>query len=116
MLRVHTRAGRRGDGTPYHPLLTIDHGHIRSLRASEVKTGAYVALPRQLPLSGDRAAMPFARSVEAFADDPRITVPSSTALATCVASVALDFCGYSAWRRASGLAAQRVEDPRGDIR
>ncbi|HEX9495907.1 MAG TPA: chromosome segregation protein SMC [Candidatus Limnocylindria bacterium] len=115
MLRVHTRAGRRVDVTPYHPLFTIDHGRMRSLRASEVKTGAYVALPRQLPLSGDRAAMPFARSVEAFADDPRITVPSSTALATWGASVALDFGGYSAWRRAAGLAPERLDDPRGEI-
>ncbi|HEY9325672.1 MAG TPA: AAA family ATPase, partial [Candidatus Limnocylindria bacterium] len=58
LLRVTTRGGRVLEATAYHPLFTIDHGHLRSLRADELKTGSFVALPRQLPIGEDRAALP----------------------------------------------------------
>ena len=67
LLRIHTRGGRVLEATAYHPLLTIDHGHLRSLRAEELKTGSFVALPRQLPCSEDRAALPLARTQETIA-------------------------------------------------
>ena len=67
LLRIHTRGGRVLEATAYHPLFTIDHGHLRSLRAEELKAGSFVALPRQLPCSEDRAALPLARTMEAIA-------------------------------------------------
>ncbi|MEO8633424.1 MAG: LAGLIDADG family homing endonuclease [Chloroflexota bacterium] len=67
LLRIRTRGGRMLEATAYHPLFTIDHGHLRSLRADELKAGSFVALPRQIPTSGDRAALPLARTIDAIA-------------------------------------------------
>ena len=67
LLRIRTRGGRLLEATAYHPLFTIDHGHLRSLRAEELKKGSFVALPRQIPCSADRAALPLARTAEAIA-------------------------------------------------
>jgi chromosome segregation protein len=67
LLRIRTRGGRLLEATAYHPLFTIDHGHLRSLRADELKTGSFVALPRQLPISEDRAALPLAKTIDAIA-------------------------------------------------
>jgi chromosome segregation protein len=67
LLRIRTRGGRMLEATAYHPLFTIEHGHLRSLRAEELKKGSFVALPRQLPCSEDRAALPLARTTEAIA-------------------------------------------------
>ncbi|HLZ47677.1 MAG TPA: AAA family ATPase, partial [Candidatus Limnocylindria bacterium] len=64
--RITTRSGRVIEATEYHPLFTIEHGQLRSLRADELRAGAFVALPRQLPLSGDRMALPLSRMVDAI--------------------------------------------------
>jgi hypothetical protein len=71
MLRVHTRSGRVVELTPYHPLFTLDGGYVRSLRADEVRRGVHVALPRQLPLSADRASLPFLRTLDPYPAEPR---------------------------------------------
>ena len=67
LLRITTRAGRVLEATEYHPLFTIDHGHVRSVPGGEVRVGAHVAIPRHLPLSEDRAALPIGRTIEAIA-------------------------------------------------
>jgi chromosome segregation protein len=67
LLRIRTRGGRILEATAYHPLFTIDHGHLRSLRAEELQKGSFVALPRRLPGGEDRAAPPPARIAEATA-------------------------------------------------
>lgn len=67
LLRVTTRSGRRIEATAFHPLFTIEGGHIRSIRAEELKKDVFVALPRDLPFSADRAAMPIARTMESVA-------------------------------------------------
>ena len=100
LLRVHTRAGRRIEATPYHPLFTIDGGMARALRADQLLPGAFIALPRQLPLSADRMARPFHRTIEAFADDDRVQVPASEVLTEWGSAVSADFGGYAKWRRA----------------
>ncbi|HZP96186.1 MAG TPA: LAGLIDADG family homing endonuclease [Candidatus Limnocylindria bacterium] len=91
LLRVRTRSGRMIEATAYHPLLTIERGHLRSLRADELRANTFVALPRRLPFSADRAALPIARTEEALegvlaalptqgrglvatADEPAITI------------------------------------------
>jgi chromosome segregation protein len=66
LLRIRTRGGRVLEATAYHPLFTIDHGHLRSLRAEELQRGSFVALPRRLPCGEDRAALP-PRTAEATA-------------------------------------------------
>ncbi|MDQ2913390.1 MAG: hypothetical protein M3T56_09055, partial [Chloroflexota bacterium] len=66
LLRITTRSGRRIEATAYHPMFTIEGGHLRSLRAEEVKTETFVALPRHLPFSADRAAMPLGRTMDAI--------------------------------------------------
>jgi chromosome segregation protein len=65
--RIRTRSGRVLEATAYHPLLTIDRGYIRSLRADELKKGTFVAIPRHLPLSDDRAALPIHRTADLVA-------------------------------------------------
>src|SRR5262249_54555627 len=46
LLRIKTHAGHEVTATPYHPLLTLECGRLRALRADEVRIGARVALPR----------------------------------------------------------------------
>jgi len=58
LLRITTRSGRRIEVTPYHPLFTIDGGHARSLEAHELRQDVFVALPRELPFSADKTALP----------------------------------------------------------
>ena len=67
LLRITTRSGRRIECTAYHPLFTIEAGHLRSLRADEVRREAFVALPRHLPFSADRAWMPIEDSARSLA-------------------------------------------------
>ena len=66
LMRITTRSGRAIEATPYHPLFTIERGHLRSLQASEIAVKSFVALPRHLPFSADRAALPVARTVAAL--------------------------------------------------
>ncbi|HEY8807203.1 MAG TPA: chromosome segregation protein SMC [Candidatus Limnocylindria bacterium] len=67
LLRITTRAGRVLEATEYHPLFTIDHGHLRSITGGQVRAGAHVAIPRHLPLSEDRAALPLGKTISAIA-------------------------------------------------
>ncbi len=71
MLRITTRSGRTVEATPYHPLFTIERGHLRSLSADEIERDAFVALPRELPFSADRAAMPIGQTMAALAKNSR---------------------------------------------
>ena len=94
LLRVTTRSGRTLEATPYHPMFTIDRGHLRSLRADEVRVDAFVALPRHLPFGADHASMPIhatAPAVEALAvtrqgialadsEEPMLTVRGGNAV------------------------------------
>ena len=114
MLRVHTRSGRVVELTPYHPLFTLDDGHIRSLRADEVRRGVHVALPRELPLSADRASLPFLRTLELFDPADRIRVPPSPALAEWTSSGVEWFGGYRAWADAARLDRSSRENPRSE--
>jgi len=114
LLRIQTRSGRVVEVTLYHPLFTIEHGHIRSLRADEVRRGVHVAVPRNLPMSGDGVAMPFLKTLEAFADDPLLKVPASDELAEWGSRVIAAFGSYRRWRTAAGLAYERKDDPRID--
>ena len=65
--RITTRAGRVLEATEHHPLFTIDRGHLRSVTGDEVRVGAHVAIPRRLPLSEDRAALPIGKTIAAIA-------------------------------------------------
>jgi chromosome segregation protein len=65
LLRLTTRAGRVLEATEYHPLFTIESGHLRAIRADELAPGTFVALPREIPFSADRASMPLHRTVDA---------------------------------------------------
>ncbi len=115
MLRIRTRSGRMIEATEYHPLFTVEYGHLRSLRADEIKEGSFVAIPRQLPLNADRASIPVAETLRAFSDDERLVVPASAELAKWGAGVAAEFGGYSNWRYAAELPSERLDDPRGDV-
>jgi chromosome segregation protein len=114
MLRVHTRSGRVVEVTPYHPLFTLDDGYLRSLRADEVRRGVHVALPREMPLSAERASLPFLRTLELFEQTDRIRVPPSPALAEWTSSGMERFGGYRAWADAAQLDRSSRENPRSD--
>ncbi|HEY8824855.1 MAG TPA: LAGLIDADG family homing endonuclease [Candidatus Limnocylindria bacterium] len=114
MLRVHTRSGRVVELTPYHPLFTLDGGYVRSLRADEVRRGVHVALPRQLPLSADRASLPFLRTLDLFNDADRIRIPPSPGLAEWASSGKEWFGTYRAWADAAHLQRSSRENPRSD--
>jgi chromosome segregation protein len=55
LLRVHTHSGRQVVTTPYHPFFTLERGCLRTLRADELKSGAWLALPSQRPIAGSIA-------------------------------------------------------------
>ncbi|TMG57302.1 MAG: hypothetical protein E6H87_12230 [Chloroflexi bacterium] len=114
MLRVHTRSGRVVELTPYHPLFTLDGGYIRSLRADEVHRGVHVAIPRELPLSADRASLPFLRTLDLFDEGDRIRVPSSPELDRWASSGVGWFGTYGAWADAADVQRSRSENPRSE--
>jgi chromosome segregation protein len=56
LLRVHTHSGRQVVTTPYHPFFTLERGGLRTLRADELKSGAWLALPSKRSIAGCVAA------------------------------------------------------------
>src|SRR3989442_9305937 len=96
LIRVRTRAGREVTATPYHPLFTLEAGHLRALRADELRVGTRLALPRRLPTSNPVAlfALPRASSPN------RDLVPGASELVRRAAHRA----GISVKRHRSGRA------------
>ncbi|MCI0485834.1 MAG: hypothetical protein L0229_04450 [Blastocatellia bacterium] len=72
LLRVRTRSGREVTATPYHPLFTLENGHLRTLKAEELKVGVRLALPRHLPVSGSEVALPPFEVMERFKSEDRV--------------------------------------------
>src|SRR5262249_12022577 len=58
LLRNRTRSGREVVATPYHPLVTLENGRLRTLKAEERQVGLRLALPRNLPVKKPKAAPP----------------------------------------------------------
>jgi len=116
LLRIHTRAGRMVEVTPYHPMITIDHGSARSLRAEETKRGTFVALPRHLPISADKAALPFFKTLDTFPSADRVHLPPSRELREW-GQAGGDYYGSEArWRTAAGVTlsvGQGTSGPQG---
>jgi chromosome segregation protein len=56
LLRVHTHSGQQVVTTPYHPFFTLERGRLRTLRAEELKSGAWLALPGQRSIARSIAA------------------------------------------------------------
>src|SRR5262249_45358304 len=52
LLQVHTYSGRQVVTTPYHPFFTLERGRLRTLRADELRSGAWLALPSQGSIAG----------------------------------------------------------------
>jgi chromosome segregation protein len=52
LLRVHTHSGLQVVTTPYHPFFTLEWGRLRTLRADELKSGTWLALPSQQSIAG----------------------------------------------------------------
>ncbi len=52
LLKITTRSGRTVTATPYHPVFTLDHGTLRTLRADEIKVGQRIAV---LPLNSEKS-------------------------------------------------------------
>src|SRR5688572_24208363 len=108
LLRVTTRAGRQVTVTAHHPLFTLRDGLFTALRADELTVGTRVALPRQLPIEGDNAALPLPDTLAAFEDRDRVYLPASDSLREWAEGGRADAGSWASWARASGLPMSRV--------
>jgi chromosome segregation protein len=106
MLRIRTRSGRQVETTPYHPLFTLEEGSLRALRADEVRSGTYVALPRQLPTGDGKMSLSKREIRRSFSDADLMYVEPSTELTEWALAGRDWFGSWAAWFR-------KAEVPRG---
>ena len=97
LLRIRTRAGREVTATPYHPLFTLENGHLRALDAQELKLGKRIALPRRLPVSGDQVDLPPFEVLQQFVHDDEIYVPNSESLKEWANTARTKFGTFVEW-------------------
>jgi chromosome segregation protein len=101
LLRIRTRAGREVTATPYHPLFTLEEGHLRALRADELREGIRLAVPRRLPMRANTpevALDPF-EVLQRFEAEDNLYIGHSEALRDWAGSVRSKFGTFETWRR-----------------
>ncbi len=107
LIRIRTRSGRNVMATACHPLFTLLKGSFSAIRAEDIRSGAYVALPRELPVEGDRAALPFAKTLESFHHEDRAYVPSTAGIDRWLRSEHEAFGSWNALWAAAGIPESR---------
>jgi chromosome segregation protein len=109
LLRIRTRSGREVTATPYHPLFTLEHGRLRTLKAEEVRAGVRLALPRRLPVSGVEASLSPVEALKRFQADDNIFIPNSEALQQWAKKSRNRFGTWTGWTRAASLSAGQIK-------
>ncbi len=103
LLRIRTRSGREITTTPYHPLFTLDDGHLRSLKADSLKVGVRVALPRCLPVTDREVRFSPFEILQQFTADDKIYVPPSKALSAWAENGRAKFRSWKEWARVADV-------------
>src|SRR5437773_9155559 len=107
LLRIRTRSGRAVTVTACHPLFTLRDGTFVPMSADNIRNGTHVALPRELPVEGDRAALPFAKTLERFQQRDRAYVPATAAIDSWLQVERESFGSWRALWAAAGIPESR---------
>ncbi|MBI4341995.1 MAG: chromosome segregation protein SMC, partial [Candidatus Omnitrophica bacterium] len=108
LYRVTTKTGRELIATGYHPLFTLEQGHLKTLPADQLQPGFRIAIPRCLPVTSPGDGLNLVETLQQFERADKVYLPYSPSLEAWVDELRARHGGLSAVARLAEVERTHV--------